>query len=97
MSEAPDVLVGLTTAQVRELQSRYGKNEVAAHKTTAISVLIRQLRNPILWLLCAALVTNQGVSTLTFNKEGACRLRATAPALADSYSDLKLTLSFKIR
>lgn len=36
-------------------------------------------------------------NALTFNKQGACSIRATAAALADSYSALKQTISFKIR
>ena len=34
---------------------------------------------------------------LTFNKVGACNVRATAPGAPDTYSDLKQTISFKIR
>ena len=33
---------------------------------------------------------------LTFNKKGACNVRATAPGLANLYSELKQTISFKI-
>lgn len=44
-----------------------------------------------------SLVINQSIYTLTFNKAGACRVRATAPALSDTYAALKQTLSFKIR
>ena len=43
------------------------------------------------------LVANQGAYSLTFKKVGACRIRATAPALQDSYEALKQTMSFKIR
>ncbi|WAX57676.1 magnesium-translocating P-type ATPase [Jatrophihabitans cynanchi] len=45
---------GLTSAQVRERQLRYGQNAVASHRTRALVVLGRQLRSPLLFLLVAA-------------------------------------------
>lgn len=44
-----------------------------------------------------SMTTNTGVSTLTFNKVGSCRIRATAPALTDAYTSMKKTISFKVR
>lgn len=48
--------VGLSPSQVIELQKKFGKNEVAGHKTRGYLVLLRQLKNPILWLLGGALI-----------------------------------------
>ena len=53
----PDLLSrGLSTAEVVELQKQYGKNEVSGHKAHSYLVLLRQLKNPILWLLGGALI-----------------------------------------
>lgn len=42
------------------------------------------------------LSVNGSTYRLTFNKKGACSVRATAPGLANLYSELKQTISFKI-
>ncbi len=63
-----DVLVGLDTTEggltadeaARRFQS-LGPNVLASHRVTALGVLVRQLRNPLLILLLAA----AGVSALT--------------------------------
>lgn len=44
-----------------------------------------------------SLANNQNTYLLSFNKVGACTLKATAPASGDTYSALKQTISFKIR
>ncbi len=44
---------------------------------------------------CSLAVTGT-VYRLTFNKKGACNVRATAPGMANLYSELKQTISFKI-
>ena len=43
------------------------------------------------------LATNQASSVLTFNKVGACNIKATAPAMADAYVALRQNINFKIR
>lgn len=43
------------------------------------------------------LTNNQTSYVLAFNKVGACNLKATAPALADTYSALRQSINFKIR
>ncbi len=42
------------------------------------------------------LTMNGSSYRLTFNKNGACNVRASAPGLANLYSELKQTISFKI-
>lgn len=44
---------------------------------------------------CSLTVTGNSYS-LSFNKKGACSVRATAPGLDNQYSELKQTISFKI-
>jgi len=49
---------GLSAAEVAQRQSEFGPNALGTHQVHAISVLLRQLRNPILiLLLLAALVS----------------------------------------
>lgn len=43
------------------------------------------------------LKTTQTSSVLTFNKVGACNVKATAPAMTDSYVALRQNINFKIR
>ena len=43
-----------------------------------------------------SLAVNGTFYRLTFNKKGACNVRATAPGMANLYSELKQTISFKI-
>ena len=45
---------GLTTTEVSERTERFGPNAVRSHHASAWSVLARQLRSPLLWLLLAA-------------------------------------------
>jgi len=45
---------GLTAAEVVARTERFGPNAVRSHRVRAWSVLSRQLRNPLLWLLLAA-------------------------------------------
>ena len=45
---------GLTSAEVAARRSAFGANVVATHRVTALGVLARQLRNPLLILLLAA-------------------------------------------
>ena len=45
---------GLTTAEIAERAEVFGPNAVRSHHASAWSVLARQLRSPLLWLLLAA-------------------------------------------
>jgi len=45
---------GLTTPEVSDRTERFGPNAVRSHHASAWSVLARQLRSPLLWLLLAA-------------------------------------------
>ncbi len=45
---------GLTTSEAAAQRARFGENVVATHRVTALGVLIRQLRNPLLILLLGA-------------------------------------------
>jgi len=45
---------GLTAPEVSERTERFGPNAVRSHHASAWSVLARQLRSPLLWLLLAA-------------------------------------------
>ena len=45
---------GLSTAEVAERTVTFGPNAVRSHHTSALSVLIRQVSSPLLWLLLAA-------------------------------------------
>ena len=56
---------GLTSAQVAELQAKFGKNVISAHVVKPIAVLLRQLNNPILWLLAGALLISGTLGDLT--------------------------------
>jgi Mg2+-importing ATPase len=58
---------GLTGAQARERLARFGPNLIAQRRTTALDVLMGQLRNPLLWLLLGAAL----VSGLTGDPTGA--------------------------
>src|SRR5262245_56270441 len=42
---------GLSSAEVLARRGGYGPNSVRTHRVSAISVLSRQLRNAVLWLL----------------------------------------------
>lgn len=54
-------LSGLTTAEVAARAERLGPNAVRSHHASAWSVLSRQLRSPLLWLLLAAAAVSAGV------------------------------------
>ena len=56
---------GLTSAEVLKLQALYGPNQVSPHKTSPLTVLLRQLNNPILWLLSGALLISGLLGDLT--------------------------------
>lgn len=51
LGSGPD---GLTAAEVADRTSLFGPNAVRSHHTSALAVLVRQVRNPLLWLLLAA-------------------------------------------
>lgn len=49
----PPVTPGLSSAQVAEIRRTAGANVLPSHRVTALRVLLRQLRNPLLVLLVA--------------------------------------------
>ncbi len=59
---------GLTTLEVSERSVTFGPNAVRSHHASAWSVLSRQLRSPLLWLLLAAALVSafvgQGIDAL---------------------------------
>ncbi len=57
--------VGLTTAEAAARRSRFGPNVLASHRVTALGVLWRQLRNPLLALLLAAAGVSVGTGDVT--------------------------------
>ena len=61
LHELGSTLVGLTSDQAASRLATVGRNVLATHKVTALGVLGRQLRNPLLILLLAA----AGVSAAT--------------------------------
>jgi Mg2+-importing ATPase len=63
---------GLTSEQAAERLRAFGPNALAVHRVTALAVLIRQLRNPLLLLLLAA----AAVSGLTGDPTGASIIAA---------------------
>ena len=46
--------LGLSAAQVSERAETFGPNAVRSHHTSALSVLVRQVSSPLLWLLVGA-------------------------------------------
>ncbi len=68
----PDVLdaletteQGLTTSEARARRSTFGANVLATRRVTALSVLLRQLRNPLLILLLAAAAVSAATGSST--------------------------------
>jgi P-type Mg2+ transporter len=61
LQELGSTLVGLTSEEAARRLATVGRNVLASHKVTALGVLGRQLRNPLLVLLLAA----AGVSAAT--------------------------------
>ena len=59
------VNAGLTRSEVEKLQHQYGKNEISTHRTKPITVLVRQLNNPILWVLSGALLISGLLGDIT--------------------------------
>ncbi|MEN9736463.1 MAG: magnesium-translocating P-type ATPase [Actinomycetota bacterium] len=57
--------VGLTSAEVTKLRAIHGANEISTHVTKPITVLLRQLNNPILWLLSGALLISGLLGDIT--------------------------------
>jgi Mg2+-importing ATPase len=56
---------GLSTAEAAARRSRFGANILASHRVTALSVLWRQLRNPLLILLLGAAGVSAGTGDVT--------------------------------
>ena len=49
---------GLASAEVADRVARFGPNAVRSHHTSVMSVLLRQVSSPLLWLLLAAAVVS---------------------------------------
>ena len=49
---------GLASAEVADRIARFGPNAVRSHHTSVLSVLLRQVSSPLLWLLLAAAVVS---------------------------------------
>lgn len=50
------MLTGLTEQEVIKQREQFGLNEINLHKVSGFRILLRQVNNPILWLLSFALV-----------------------------------------
>ena len=58
-------LAGLTSAESTQRLATFGPNVLIEHRATAISVLVRQLRNPLLILLAGAAIVSGGTGDPT--------------------------------